>query len=69
MVYVGAAIDVDTRELLAVEATWGRGALLFLRKVLERCANRLTFVVDRDPWYGWAFRSLGLSHTTRPSAL
>ena len=45
-----AAIDVDARELLAIEATWGRSAcsaLLFLRKVLEGCTNRPLFVVDR----------------------
>ena len=62
IVYAWAAIDVDIRELLAMEATWGRGALLFLRKVLEGCTNRPLFVVDRGPWYGWASRSLGLSY-------
>ena len=59
-----AVIDVGTRELLAIEATWGMSAahaLLFLRKVLERCTDKM-FVVDRGPWYGWAFRSLGLSY-------
>ncbi|MGC9075697.1 MAG: DDE-type integrase/transposase/recombinase [Conexivisphaera sp.] len=65
MVYVWAAMDVDTRELLAMEATWSRSslhALLFLRKVLGRCTNKPLFVADRGPWYGWAFRSLGLSY-------
>ncbi len=39
IVYAWAAIDADTRGLLAMEATWG--ALLFLRKVLGRCTNNL----------------------------
>ncbi|MGC9077005.1 MAG: hypothetical protein ACP5HT_07210 [Conexivisphaera sp.] len=37
IVHVWAAMDVDTRELLAVEATWSRSslqALPFLRRVL-----------------------------------
>ena len=59
IVYVWAAMDIDTRELLAMEATWSRSAihaLLFLRKVLGRCTNRPTFVVDGGPWYRWALR-------------
>ena len=62
IVYVWTAIDVNTREFRAMEATWGRGAPLFLRKVLGRCTNGPLFVVDRGPWYGWAFKSLGLSY-------
>ena len=41
-----------------MEATWSRSAthaLLFLRRVLERCTNKPLFVVDRGPWHGWAF--------------
>ena len=44
-------------------------ALLFLRKVLERRANRPTFVVGRGPCYGWAFRSLGLTTTAGSSSV
>ncbi|MGC9189555.1 MAG: DDE-type integrase/transposase/recombinase [Conexivisphaera sp.] len=65
IVYVWAAMDINTRELLAVEAMWSRSslqALLFLRKVLGRCTNKPLFVADRGPWYGWAFRSLGLGY-------
>ena len=34
-------------------------ALLFLSRVLEACTNKPVFVVDRGPWYSWAFRELG----------
>jgi transposase-like protein len=37
-------------------------ALLFLSRVLEACTNKPVFVVDRGPWYSWAFRELGLEH-------
>jgi transposase-like protein len=55
-------MDVDTRELPAIRATWSRSsldALLFLGRVLEACKNKPVFVVDRGPWYSWAFRELG----------
>jgi transposase-like protein len=64
-VYVWAAIDVDTRELLAIKATWSRSsldALLFLSRVLGACTNKPVFVVDRGPWYSWAFQELGLEY-------
>jgi len=64
-VYVWAAIDVDTRELLAIRATWSRSsldALLFLSRVLGACTNKPVFVVDRGPWYSWAFQELGLEY-------
>ncbi len=57
-----AAMDVDTRELLAIKATWSRSsldALLFLSRVLGACTNKPVFVVDRGPWYSWALRELG----------
>ena len=63
--HVWAAIDVDTGELLAIKATWFRSsmdALLFLRRVLGACTNKPVFIVDRGPWYSWAFRELGLEH-------
>ena len=37
-------------------------ALPFLRRVLEACTNKPVFVVDRGPWYSWAFRELGLEY-------
>jgi len=30
--------------------------------VLEACANKPAFVVDRGPRYSWALRELGLEH-------
>nr|CCC55573.1 transposase [uncultured archaeon] len=60
-VYVWVAVDADSRELLAVKATKGRSAfdaVLFLKDVLKKCTNRPTFVVDRGPWYSWAFEAL-----------
>jgi len=59
--YLWAAIDVDTREVLAVYVSRGRSmlnALAFLKKVLRACENRPVLVVDRGPWYPWALRSL-----------
>ena len=52
-VYVWAAIDRHTYEVIHVEALPGRSALdalLFLRIVLERCRGRPVIVVDRGPW-------------------
>ena len=51
-VYVWAAMDVDTGELLAIKATWSRSsmdALLFLGRVLEACTNKPVFVVEGGP--------------------
>ncbi|MFP3209430.1 MAG: DDE-type integrase/transposase/recombinase [Nitrososphaeria archaeon] len=64
-VYVWATIDVDTRELPAIEATRSRSstdALLFLSRALGACKNEPAFVVDRGPWCSWALRGLGLEH-------
>jgi len=51
-VYVWAAIDVDTGELLAIKATWSRSsldALPFLGRVLGACTNKPVFVVEGGP--------------------
>ena len=72
-VYVWAAIDVDTGELLAIKASWSSGpvvqwsrspmdALLFLRRALGARTDKPVFVMDRGPWYSWAFRGLGLQY-------
>jgi len=64
-VYVWAAIDVDTGELLAIKASWSRSsmdALLFLSRVLGARTNKPVFVVEGGPWYSWAFRELGLEY-------
>ncbi|MEM2695883.1 MAG: DDE-type integrase/transposase/recombinase, partial [Thermoproteota archaeon] len=61
--YVWAAIDVDTRELLAVWVSWQRNILhaeAFLRKVLEACANKPIILVDNGPRYPEALQAIGL---------
>ena len=53
-VYVWAAVDCETLEVLAVEVSPGRSsldALLFLEDVLERCRGRPLMRADRGPWY------------------
>jgi len=55
-VYIWAAVDCETLEVLAVEVSPGRSsldALLFLEDVLERCRGRPAPAGDRGPWYDW----------------
>jgi putative transposase len=64
-VYVWSAVDVDSRELLVLEASYGRSslnALAFLKKALRMCTNKPLVIVDRGPWYRWAFERLGLEY-------
>jgi transposase-like protein len=64
-VYVWSAVDVDSRELLALEASYGMSslnALAFLRKALRMCNNKPLVIVDRGPWYRWALERLGLEY-------
>ena len=61
--YVWAAIDVDTRELLAVWVSWQRSILhaeAFLKRTLQTCTNKPLIVVDKGPWYPEAFQALGV---------
>jgi transposase-like protein len=63
--YLWAAIDVDTKEVLAVYASKGRGipsAVKFLRKVLDSCEGKPLIVVDRGAWYRWALDRLGITY-------
>jgi len=63
--YLWAAIDVDSREVLAIYVSRGRSmlnALIFLRRVLRTCENKPVIVVDRGPWYPWALKRLGLEY-------
>jgi len=49
-VYVWSAVDVDSKELLALEASYGRSclnALSFLKKALRMCTNKPLVIVDR----------------------
>ena len=55
-VYVWAAVDCETLEVLAVEVSSRRSsldALLFLEDVLQRCCGRPLVRADRGPWYNW----------------
>jgi putative transposase len=64
-VYVWSAVDVDSKELLALEASYGRSslnALAFLKKALRMCTNKPLVIVDKGPWYRWAFERLGLEY-------
>jgi putative transposase len=58
-------VDVDSKELLALEASYGRSslnALAFLKKALRMCTNKPLVIVDKGPWYRWAFERLGLEY-------
>jgi putative transposase len=62
---VWSAVDVDSKELLALEASYGRSclnALTFLKKALKTCTNKPLVIVDRGPWYRWAFERPGLEY-------
>ena len=62
-VFVWAAVDVDTRELLAVYASYYRSninTMIFLRRVLDTCTNRPVVLVDGGPWYPWPLNEMGV---------
>jgi len=61
--FLWAAIDVETREVLAVWITTTRNSWIareFLLVVLKSCENPPIFLVDGAGWYESAFKSLGL---------
>ncbi|MCL7384551.1 MAG: DDE-type integrase/transposase/recombinase [Thaumarchaeota archaeon] len=54
-VYVWSIVDVDSKELLALEASYGRSSLntlSFLKKALKMCTSKPLVLVDRGLWYG-----------------
>jgi transposase-like protein len=60
-VYVWSAVDVDSKELLALESSYGRSslnALAFLKKALRMYTNKPLVLVDRGPGYRWGLRGL-----------
>jgi transposase-like protein len=62
-VYIWSAVDVDSKKLLALEASYGRSslnALAFLKKALKMCTNK---PLVKGPWYKWAFERLGLEYS------
>jgi len=68
--FVWAAIDVDFKEALAVDASWQRpimNAEHILKEALRSCLNKPVILVDKGPWYPDALKSLSLSykHVTR----
>jgi len=61
--FVWSAIDTDTKELLAVYASYQRSsinAMVFVKMVLETCTNKPVVLVDGGPWYPWALERYGL---------
>ena len=64
-IFVWAAIDVDSKECLAIWASEGRSsfhAYVFLREILSYCENKPEIVVDRGFWYRWALQRLGITY-------
>jgi putative transposase len=62
-VFVWAAVDTDTRELLAVYSSYYRSSIntmAFVRKVLDACTNKPVVLVDGGPWYPWALDAMGV---------
>jgi transposase-like protein len=56
-VYVWSAVDVDSKELLALEASYGRSSLnapSFLKKALRMCTDKPLVLVDKGPLRGLA---------------
>jgi transposase-like protein len=50
---------------LVLEASYGRSslnALAFLKEALRMCTDKPLVLVDRGPWYRWAFERLGLEY-------
>ncbi|NPA75158.1 MAG: IS6 family transposase [Euryarchaeota archaeon] len=61
--YLWAAIDIHTREILAVHLTSSRSSLdtlIFLKKVLKSCTNKPKVYVVGSPSYPWALQRLSM---------
>jgi len=52
-VYMWSAVDVDSKKLLALEASYGRSSL----NALKMCTNK---PLVKGPWYRRAFESIGM---------
>ena len=62
-IYIWNAIDIEAKTIIAVHLSTTRtslDAIHFLRLVLEACDNQPFILVDRGPWYRWAFQRFGL---------
>ena len=61
--YVWAAIDVDTWEIVAAWVSYARSnfeSYSFVRKALEACEGKPMVYVDGGPWYRYALERLGV---------
>jgi putative transposase len=61
--FIWAAIDIDSWEVIATWVSQGRScfeALQFIRRVLSLCKNKPLVYVDRARWYKWALNRLGV---------
>lgn len=59
------AIDVDTKEILALRVSYTRSSLdaeLFLKRILQYCESKPLIIVDRGPWYVVDALSLSLEY-------
>jgi transposase-like protein len=60
-----AAIDVKTRELVAIEVSWQRNGAIakwFIQDILKKCTNKPKIISDGAGWYPWACRHIGVEH-------
>jgi len=67
-VYIWAAIDVDTFEVVYIGVSPGHSdldVLLFLKQVLKRCRGQPVIVGDCGPWYNWVLDDLDLPCNSR----
>ena len=67
LAFLWAAIDVENRELLAIEVSWlrnGAHATWFIKDVLMKCKNKkkVMIITDGAGWYPWACKLLHVKH-------
>jgi transposase-like protein len=65
--FIWGAIDVENKEILALEVSWlrnGAHAIWFLQDTMKRCTyyRKTLFITDGAGWYPWACRILRLRH-------
>lgn len=65
--FLCAAIDVENRELIAIEVSWlrnGAHAMWFIKDVLAKCKNKkkVKIITDGAGWYPWACKLLHVRH-------
>jgi transposase-like protein len=63
--FIWAARDVDSKEVLAFRCSFTRSSLdaeLLLKYALQYCENKPLILVDRAPWYKDALKRLELEY-------